>query len=166
MNNWFALMTLCASIAAHAHETIDANLTACQNIQQDQQRLQCYDQFMNQYQSKQVVKNNQANTALPHQHNAVEQTNSTQPERFGLENKITQQKDYVDNITAKVTQVNKSAHGVRTFELSNQQVWKQIGSDAFFAKQGDSVTIKRGSFSSFLMSKSGSSRTIRVKRIK
>ncbi|AOT06458.1 hypothetical protein [Pseudoalteromonas luteoviolacea] len=164
MNKWLTLLALSISLSAHAQDTALAQLTACQDISVDQKRLQCYDQALAQYQAKQPDAQKHPIAALPTANVAL--SAEQQQARFGIENKTIQNEQRVDNMEATIIKLTKSAHGVRTFELSNTQVWKQIGSGAFFAKQDDTVTIKRGSFNSFLMSKSGSNRTIRVKRIK
>ncbi|KZN68661.1 hypothetical protein N473_00295 [Pseudoalteromonas luteoviolacea CPMOR-1] len=164
MNKWLTLLALSFSLSTDAQESALDQLTACQNISVDQQRLQCYDQVVSQYQAKQSV----AQTPPTAKVSTAPVTLSAEQQqaRFGIENKVIKNEQRVDNIEATIIKLTKSTHGVRTFELSNAQVWKQIGSSAFFAKQEDTVTIQRGSFNSFLMSKSGSNRTIRVKRIK
>ncbi|KZN56307.1 type VI secretion system-associated protein TagO [Pseudoalteromonas luteoviolacea] len=161
MNKWFTLLALGASLCAHAQNETLEQLVQCQSIASDTKRLHCYDQVTTKLQSKQPVA---TISAAPVTKSIL--SKEQKQARFGIENKTTQNEQRVDNIEATIVKLTKSVHGVRTFELSNTQVWKQIGSNAFFARQEDTVTIKRGSFNSFLMSKSGSNRTIRVKRIK
>ncbi|MBD1583293.1 hypothetical protein [Pseudoalteromonas sp. S16_S37] len=66
---------------------------------------------------------------------------------------------------AFVIEVKKSPLGTRLFKIDNGQSWKQLGNGAFYAKKGDRIEIKRGALDSFFMTKYGSNRSIRVKRV-
>lgn len=63
-----------------------------------------------------------------------------------------------------VTAVTKSSAGRLTITLENGQVWRQSDSKSFRISVGDAVVVRAKSLGSFMMSKEGSSRSIRVKR--
>ena len=49
--------------------------------------------------------------------------------------------------------------------LENGHTWRQTEDDSIQLKAGDSVTIEKASFGSFLLSKTGTNRKVRVKRV-
>ncbi|MCG7536042.1 hypothetical protein [Pseudoalteromonas sp. OOF1S-7] len=132
---------------AQAKSKLVHKLQMCSQQQNDAQRLSCYDTLAADYASK--------------QHRTRSQAPISPPESFGLEHK--KEQDQV--ISATVSEVSKSANGQRRFTLDNQQRWQQIGTHAFFAKKGDTVIIRRGSFNSFIMLKEGSNRSVKVRRV-
>ena len=64
-----------------------------------------------------------------------------------------------------VTAVTKSSSGKLTITLENGQVWRQSDSKSFRISVGDAVVVRAKSLGSFMLSKEGSSRSIRVKRV-
>ncbi|MBQ4813886.1 hypothetical protein A7985_22965 [Pseudoalteromonas luteoviolacea] len=173
MNKVFAVLALGLSVSANANaKSVDiATLESCTTIQNALKRLVCFDDAM---------AGNKVASANTHvQHTASSTVTSkvtatpvapvvpaqTAEQKFGLENKVKEKLSDIENLTLKVVKLKVSSRGVRTFTLENDHVWKQIGSDSFYAKVGDKITIKRASFNSYLMSKAGSNRSIRVKRL-
>ncbi|WP_194868048.1 hypothetical protein [Pseudoalteromonas sp. PPB1] len=132
---------------AQAKGKLPHKLQACSQQQSDDKRLACYDQLAADYASK--------------PHPVRSKPPATNAKSFGLEHK----QDSQQTVNATVVEVSKSANGLRRFTLDNQQRWQQIGTQAFFAKEGDTVTIRRGSFNSFIMQKDGSNRSIKVRRV-
>ncbi|KAF7785624.1 hypothetical protein PRUB_a4337 [Pseudoalteromonas rubra] len=132
---------------AQAKGKLPHKLQACSQLQSDDKRLACYDKLAADYANK--------------SHPVRSQPPATDAKSFGLEHK----QDNEQTISATVLELSKSANGLRRFTLDNQQRWQQIGTQAFFAKEGDTVTIRRGSFNSFIMQKEGSNRSIKVRRV-
>ncbi|KZN55227.1 hypothetical protein N474_16105 [Pseudoalteromonas luteoviolacea CPMOR-2] len=177
MNKIIAVLALGLSVSANAKTVDIAALQSCTTIQNALKRLVCFDDAMagNQNAGNQSAGNQSAVTnsqqqvvANPTQVTAPVTTSvpaQSAEQKFGLENKVKEKLADIDNLTIEVVKVKESARGVRTFTLANGHVWKQLGSDSFFAKVGDNVTIKRASFNSYLMNKTGSNRSIRVKRL-
>ncbi|MCF2859702.1 hypothetical protein L1286_19670 [Pseudoalteromonas sp. SMS1] len=173
MNKVFAVLAFGLSVTANANTVDIAALESCTTIQNALKRLVCFDETM---------AGNQSTAAAPTQHAVTDSaslptatqalapaTTAAKPQsaeqKFGLENKVKEQLSDIENMTLEVVKLKESARGIRTFTLANGHVWKQIGSDSFFAKVGDDVTIKRAAFNSYLMNKAGSNRSIRVKRL-
>lgn len=88
-------------------------------------------------------------------------------EDFGLEHKKVNDaiKD-VSEMKFVVAKSKKTAYGNLQVTFINGQVWKSISSERTKVKKADVIIIQRGALNSFLMSKEGTNRTIRVKRIK
>ena len=139
-------------------------LKACSFIENDFNRLLCYDNTMAGKpltQSTVTQKVTAPTTATNVPVVAVE----APKEDFGLEHKENHtEKD--SEINASVTSVDKAPYGELIITLDNNQKWRQIGSDSMRLKESDTVTITRGVFNSFLLRKDGQNRSIRVKRTK
>ncbi|ALU43506.1 hypothetical protein [Pseudoalteromonas rubra] len=132
---------------AQAKGKLPHKLQKCSQLQSDDKRLACYDRLAADFASK--------------SHPVRSQPPAADTKSFGLEHK----QDSEQVISATVLELSKSANGLRRFTLDNQQRWQQIGTQAFFAKEGDTVTIRRGSFNSFIMQKEGSNRSVKVRRV-
>ena len=70
----------------------------------------------------------------------------------------------IDAIEARVTEVHRNPAGKMVIALENQQRWIQLDSKDLNLAPGEEVHIRRGAMNSFLMTKSGGGRSIRVKR--
>ena len=163
------LIALLSISTAYANEINVQALQACTYVENDFNRLLCYDNTM-------------AGKSLNRSNNEKKQTPSAKPvattastaavssqvtkaknEDFGLEHKEAV-KNNDDEITATVSSVKEAPYGELIITLDNAQQWRQIGSDRLSIKAGDKVTIVRGMFNSFLLKKEGQNRSIRVKR--
>ena len=71
----------------------------------------------------------------------------------------------INQIEAKVTDVQKSAHKKLTVTLDNGQIWRQLDSRPMPLKSGETVIVREASLGSFLMQKQSGSRSIRMKRV-
>ena len=71
----------------------------------------------------------------------------------------------IDQIEAKVTDVQKSAYKKLTVTLDNGQIWRQLDDQPLPLKSGETVVVRAASFGSFLMEKKSGSSSIRVKRV-
>ncbi|ASM51522.1 hypothetical protein PESP_a3761 [Pseudoalteromonas espejiana DSM 9414] len=168
-----SLLVLLSAPTVTAQEINVQALQACSFIENDFNRLLCYD---NTVAGKPLTKPTEKKTltppkavtnVTPNVSAPVAAVTATAPaakgDDFGLEHKeITKDKD--ENITALVSSVKKAPYGELIISLDNDQQWRQIGSDSLKLKESDTVVISRGVFNSFLLRKEGQNRSIRVKR--
>ena len=167
-----ALLTIAGT--AQADEVNLQALQACTFVENDFNRLLCYDNVMagkslskpaTKKQIEQPVASSAAATAAPVAAAGAtnEQIVRTKNEDFGLEHKeVAKVND--DQISASVKSVKKAPYGELIIELDNGQQWRQVGSDSLRLKKQDVVVIERGVFNSFLLKIEGQNRSIRVKR--
>ena len=168
-----ALLTITGT--AQANEVNLQALQACTFVEDDINRLLCYDNVMaGKSLSKPATKKrieqpvaSSAAAASPAPVAAAGATNEqivrTKNEDFGLEHKeVAKVND--DQISASVKSVKKAPYGELIIELDNGQQWRQVGSDSLRLKKQDVVVIERGVFNSFLLKVEGQNRSIRVKR--
>lgn len=166
-----ALLTITGT--AQANEVNLQALQACTFVENDFNRLLCYDNVMagkslSKPATKQQIEQPAASSATPVAAAPVTAAASTQivktkNEDFGLEHKeVAKVND--DQISAIVKSVKKAPYGELIIELDNGQQWRQVGSDSLRLKEQDVVVIERGVFNSFLLKVEGQNRSIRVKR--
>ena len=138
-------------------------LEACSLVENDLKRLMCYDKVIAGKKISQPImkdEKDKSDNALK-----VVEKSQNKANEFGLEKSKQVAAKKLDEIHSTVVKITKNPRGQRTFTLSNDQIWKQKGSDSFTAKKGDEVVIIRGIFDSFRMKKAGTNRQIQVKRI-
>lgn len=163
----FSLLVLLSAPAAYAN-TINAQaLQACSFIENDFNRLLCYDNTVagksltNSIQHTKPLQVNEppapsmAKTPLPNKAN--------KPVEFGLEHQ-NHNKNAEQAIQANVLKIEEAPYGELIITLENNQQWRQIGADNIRLSKGDTVIISRGMFNSFLLKKADQNRSIRVKR--
>ncbi|MBB1397940.1 hypothetical protein [Pseudoalteromonas sp. SG44-8] len=163
------ILALLSIPTVHANEVNLKALQACTFIENDFNRLLCYDNTMA---GKSLTKPETTKTLTPPASSvtatadvavASKQIVKVKNEDFGLEHKeLVKEND--NEITAVVTNVKEAPYGELIISLNNGQQWRQIGSDSLRIDQDDTVIIERGMFNSFLLKKAGQNRSIRVKR--
>ncbi|MBB1292419.1 MAG: hypothetical protein ACJAVX_001845 [Pseudoalteromonas rhizosphaerae] len=163
------ILALLSIPTVHANEVNLQALQACTFIENDFNRLLCYDNTMA---GKSLTKPETTKTLTPPASSvtatadvavASKQIVKVKNEDFGLEHKeLVKEND--NEITAVVTNVKEAPYGELIISLNNGQQWRQIGSDSLRIDQDDTVIIERGMFNSFLLKKAGQNRSIRVKR--
>ncbi|TMO07560.1 MULTISPECIES: hypothetical protein [unclassified Pseudoalteromonas] len=160
------LLALLSIPVAHADEINLQALQACTFIENDFNRLLCYDNVMaGKPLSKPAAATQSLQNTSPASVVAIANTTKTKNGDFGLEHKeIAKEND--DEITAAVSSIEEAAYGELIITLDNGQQWRQIGSDSMRLKTADTIVISRGVFNSFLLKKDGQNRSIRVKRTK
>jgi hypothetical protein len=138
---------------------------SCAQIQDDAQRLQCYDGA--------VGRLRQAETQG--QVVAVDRAQAQEIERdsFGFHLPSLSQllpnleggDEALDNVEMTVARVRVSALGYHTFEMENGQVWTQVEPEsARNVRAGDAVTIRRAALGSFRLVSSRGGTGHRVRR--
>lgn len=166
------ILALLSIPTVHASEVNLQALQACTFVENDFNRLLCYDNTMA---GKSLSKPTTAKTLTPPANSAAvaaatagtvattEQSMKAKNKDFGLEHKEVS-KDNDDEISAQVTSVEEAPYGELIINLDNGQQWRQIGSDSLRISTNDTIVIERGLFNSFLLKKAGQNRSIRVKR--
>lgn len=86
-------------------------------------------------------------------------------DNFGAESMPVNDPKIIDEIQISIADLVKDSKGYATFTLSNGQVWRQTEAARFEFNNGETVTIKKGVFNSFYLSKLNNNRSVRVKRI-
>lgn len=172
------LALISVATIAHAEEVNLQALQACTYVENDANRLLCYDNTMA---GKSLSRKDVSAAAISAPTNKPAPTKSAvaatgaasvavtqsqtqaKNEDFGLEHKdVAKEND--DEINAVVKSVNEAPYGELIITLENGQQWRQIGSDSMRISNNDEIVISRGMFNSFLLRKAGQNRSIRVKR--
>lgn len=173
MKNWIILATLMAVPAAtFASNDIDPLLWGCSEIGDDDKRLACFDAYIKQKTAQKAPKSSKPAPLVLNSNgdDAVETVKAIPkqetPQQFGLEHKKTEEEKQVSEITSSLLKVSKQAHNNWVFTLDNGQKWRTVESTSSKYKSGQDVIISRGMFNSFSLKKTGSNRTVKVKRIK
>jgi hypothetical protein len=124
-------------------------LEACTRICEPIERLACYDQLAGR---AQVPPSAPVSAVAPE-------------ESFGLHAaEHPKAPPAAATLTARIERLGVSANGRPTVELTGGQLWELDGSDPLLVT-GDSVTISRATFGSFLM-RTAKGRTLRVRRLR
>ncbi|WP_051215768.1 hypothetical protein [Ferrimonas futtsuensis] len=158
-----------------APATVSAADAACHAIQDQIQRLACYDK------AAEAVVNCASQTdkldrlvCFDQLGKPVRAGTPTKPaapqaaspdatdERFGLSDKRPEEPEAIE---AAVSKLQQDPYGKFIVTLDNGQVWKQIDSKRFRLKKDKPITIKKASLGSFMLSQEGSSKSARVKRL-
>ena len=95
----------------------------------------------------------------------VGDTIKQQQENFGKEN-IQRSENLVEQISAKVIEIQKAPYGELIITIEGGQVWRQKNRARFKLSEGEVITIERGALGSFFIGKEDTNRRIRVKRMK
>ncbi len=158
------LLALLSVPIANANEVNLQALQACTFVENDFNRLLCYDNIMaGKPLSKPVTTSQSLKDAAPASIAESKNTAKAKNEDFGLEHKEAA-KDNDDEITAVISSIEEAPYGELIINLENGQQWRQVGSDSIRLRANDTVEITRGMFNSFLLKKAGYNRSIRVKR--
>ena len=140
-----------------APEGLVQQLTQCRSIQDDAQRLVCFDEASAPFVSGDIVVMDR---------NQVRETNRNlfgfsgpQLDLFGNGS------EQVDTITATLSEARQTGTGPWILTLSDGSVWMQTDSDhqRLRFRPGLEVTVRRAAFGSYLL-RAGSLRSIRVER--
>ena len=167
MNKHLLSLLALASVPVLAATPINEQaLQACSFIENDFNRLLCYDNTIagkSLSQPGQTQLNSSAQTNVKAEAPTVTSPVTTKAKEFGLEHKEIAENGE-ESITSMISSVKKAPYGELIITLENNQQWRQIGSDSLRLDEGDTVIISRGVFNSFLLKKADQNRSIRVKR--
>jgi hypothetical protein len=140
-------------------------LSDCSKISKDNQRLVCFDQ---------LAKNNVAHSSSVKvvkepvlQIEEIEAKEAKKIDDFSKQHlKKAPKNEGPDNITATISKLKKLIRGQWVIYFDNGQKWQQKGANEIKLKVGDVVRLKKGSLGAVFLSKEGSHRRIKVKRLK
>ena len=179
-----ALPTLQAAAAAE----LPQDLIDCRHMTSAVVRLDCYDQSIDAHEKSASSQGSAAEPA-PHSEPAAAAlattatttatTATTQasadisPEALFGKNLVEMQESVtkatntseIDEIVSFVSEIGSSASGKAIITLDNGQVWAQTDNSSLRLSGYDKVSIRRASLGSYLLFKSGSKTSMRVKRI-
>jgi hypothetical protein len=149
--------------------TAEVALTECRRIAEIEERVACYDKFVDSrypVDSSDSVKTGtppetaESNTVPDAQ--TLFGTNDAEAKRIVEKSLAIEQ---INEIEAIVTDVRRLSTKKLSVTLDNGQVWRQLDSQRLPLKSGEAVIVRKASLSSYLMEKQSGSRSIRVKRV-
>ncbi|RZV35487.1 MAG: hypothetical protein EX272_10525 [Chromatiales bacterium] len=144
------LLPILLLLAAPAF-AVDEALTQCRQIEEIEERVKCYDKF---------VDSQSASDAVPDAESLFGRDDAEAKRIVETTLAIEQ----IDHVEAVVTGVRKSATRKLLVTLDNGQVWRQLDNQTLRLKNGEWVIVRKASLNSFLLEKKSGSRSIRVKR--
>lgn len=146
----------------------DEALTACRQIEEIAQRVACYDEFVD---ARFPTESSESVDTITPPEKTESSTIPDAQSLFGTNDaeakRIVEMSlaiEQIDNIVAKVTDVQESSTRKVVITLENGQVWRQLDNHRLALKTGQTVIIRKASLGSFLLEKETGSRAIRVKR--
>lgn len=140
-------------------------LSDCSKISKDNQRLSCFDILAASNVkplSTVIVLNEPVSKQEPIKLKAAENIDDFSKQHL----KKNKQEQGPESITAKISKLNKRLRGQWIIDLENGQQWQQKDDAKIKLALGDAVLLTKGSMGAVYLSKEGSHRNIRVKRLK
>ena len=168
------------------------NLLECAQKKDSLVRLLCYDEVVKSLNNNKVktIRNDNAGPTLNNIITPVTSSGTTAPialempsavnsmqkmtvdsqiNQFGSENvelKPGQKVDQLTQVVFTVKSLKKTVYKQWNIVFDNDQIWKQVSSDHMRLNVGDKVEVSKGVLGSYKLKKTGSNRSIRVKRSK
>jgi hypothetical protein len=149
--------------------TADEALTECRQIEKVEERVVCYDKFVDLHfpidlnDSVEVTKlpeSSESNVTPDAQ--SLFGTSDAEAKRIV---ETTLAIEQISQIAAIVTDVRESATEKLTVTLDNGHIWRQLDSQTMRLKIGETVVVRKASLGSYLLEKESGGRSIRVKRL-
>lgn len=157
---------------AAANERMTDAVRDCRDVPLAGARLDCYDRAVDRFAEEEAAAAEApaaADTATPQSEDTAGQLSAE--ELFGKSAEGIQERieeivgaESLDQIEARVTETWTIAPGKIAMRLDNGQVWRQVVSSRLRLSEGDDIIIRRASLGSYLLQKTGSSRSMRVSR--
>jgi hypothetical protein len=154
-------------------------LLGCKNIDDDSDRLACFDGLVSGFDSPAAVAAASNAEAVPSESQTVApEPVLTAVESFGAgdlvatQEKAGEERKKIKSLTASVIDIARNKRGQYIIILDNGQIWRQIRADTNKLRvpsagaEGMSVVIKRKSLGAHALYLNGENRSIRVERIK
>ena len=183
-----AALWLALASAAAADENPAGSVLDCRSLESAEERLKCYDDTVDSQSAPPAAPeppNDEPAAAAapePASPEPVEEVppaaevapaaavvaasaSATAEDDFGLPPSADSVPD-ADQIEAAISELSRMASGKLAIELENGQLWRQTTSSSMRLSEGDVVVIRRGSLGSFKLTKAGTNRSMKVKRVK
>jgi hypothetical protein len=177
----FSAVTLLFAVTAPAFaQDLPQSVLDCSAIQQDSNRLACFDREIARHKSvsgavaSTQVTPAQAVPAAPPVAITPPENPKAKEDEFGVTGQLARKRKEAEaktkaslvELRSAVVKVRTKAYGEHVFELDNGQVWEEIEKkNALNIKQGEQVRITQGAIGSFfLLADSGA--TTRVRRVR
>lgn len=165
------LLVFACTPAGASDSDIVAAMRGCAAEKNGAKRLACYDEVLARPTQSAAATPSPAGPAAA----AAVETSATPQQGFGYRGEIAREEldrqeaakaPVIEELTAKVTAISFQPYGEFVITLDNDQVWTQKQTDTKVRPRvGDSVTIKAGTFGSFmLVTQNG--RSTRVSRVR
>jgi len=160
MLNYLLLLSLALFCSFSWADSLQAQLSDCKKIADNNSRLACFDQIHlpAPQQTPAVQPSQAASNAAP----AVVLTEQD----FGFEHKAEVKDKLQASTTMQLKKLTTTAYGLLVFTFENGQVWRQVSKETFPAKAGKTYVLGRGALNSFFLNEEGSGRKTRVRRDK
>jgi hypothetical protein len=176
----FSAVTLLLAVTAPAFaQDLPQSLLDCSAIQQDSNRLACFDGEIARHKS---ASGSVASTQVPPAQvvppapvvaTTPPQNPKTKEDEFGVSGQLARKRKEAEakteaplaELRAAVLKVKNKAYGERVFELDNGQIWEEIEKkNALSIKAGEQVRITPGAIGSYFLT-ADSGATTRVRRV-
>jgi len=176
MKNVIALITIAAAFTpfTYAANSLEAQIKECAEQRDSLTRLVCYDKIGKGLASKTTRATLSSDNQIQEQTVAV--ANTVQPTKvntkedgFGkehLKKTVEEVNNEVTEISLTIKSISKNVYDKVTLTFTNGQQWKQTDSTKLRLSAGTDVLLKKGALNTVYLSKSGSNKTMKVKRIK
>ena len=158
-----ATVLLLSGQPATAQETT----ISCASIENADERLACYDRVAENARNLPVVRVPRTGRSEPTEEPVRRQTPAvtTRQDDFGLEQKQERRQDSGPRErTYRVLAASHNDFTGWTIEFEGGGTWKQVGTDDYDIDVGETYTVRRTSFNSFMLSNSRNNRKIRITR--
>ncbi len=170
----FPVAGLAGLISASASVFAQPGISSCASIENAQARLECYDQVVEETRDLPVLRiprNSQATPAAESNSESESVTEMNPRNEFGLDIKPEQEQEkkpemvMPDSLTLVVKNARHNDFTGWTIEFNDGSTWKQVGTDSYRIRKGESYNVQRGALGSYFLSSQGNNRKIRVKRV-
>ena len=163
------LLVACVIVTSNAVKAanITPDLKKCASINNEKQRLQCFDDYIIKISAlKHDNITPKADVAIVSEPTSDIQKTENLVSSFGQAHRYSKKEREFDEMEAVVKSAKRDLRKNWKIELENGQVWIEKGGDkrASFS-EGDTIVIVRGIMNSFQLKKLGTKRRIRVRRI-
>lgn len=169
------ILCMLVAYSGTAQDTLQDDLNACNAISDNQERLACFEALAVADEPRPVA----PDAATPVTEDMASDparspgTPANQPDiagsddtDFGLEHKRPKSPDSEpEPMQFTVSAARRNDFTGWTIGFENGQVWRQVGTDDYNIRVGETYTIRPASFNSFLLSNSRNNRKMRVSRI-
>jgi hypothetical protein len=161
----------------HASSSLEAQIKKCADERDSLARLVCYDKIGKGIASKATRATLSADSKVQQQAASITQSKApvatakvtTKEDAFGkehLKKSAAEINNDISEIKLTIKSISKNVYDKMTLTFTNGQKWKQTDSVKYRLSAGNEVLLKKGTLGTVYLSKPGTSKTMKVKRIK